>query len=415
MTYKQALALLHARPDFEQRQDYSYVHDFKLARVAFALTTLGDPQNSFSSIVVAGTNGKGSVAAMVAEGLRAQGYKVGLYTSPHMLDLRERIKVNKTLISTRAFAAVFGTMKERLHERMMKTLTYFEFLTIAAFMYFDKEQIDFAVLEVGMGGRLDATNVVDPIVSVITKIGFDHEHKLGNTLTKIAREKAGIIKRNGVVVSSPQHPEALAVIRGTAKRQCADLHVVKKSKFFLPLKLLGAHQQENARVAYKTLECIDIFLRNQLDRKLLKRTLCSVTVPGRLERFPGTPVLVLDGAHNPAAIDASFTALKKIYPQKPCIAVMGVARDKNLARILPVIERHKMKVVVTQSSSARARPVDDLMCAAGESSSMLAGTSDIKKALSLARMIVGQKGIVIVCGSFYLVADVKELLRRTGQ
>ncbi len=266
-----------------------------------------------------------------------------------------------------------------------------------------------------MGGRLDATNVVDPIVSVITKIGFDHEHKLGNTLAKIAREKAGIIKKNGVVISSSQHPDALTVIRATAKKQNADLHVVKRGKTFLPLRLIGDHQQENARVAYKTLECIDIFLRHQLDRALIKRTLGAVTVPGRLERLSSAPLIILDGAHNPAAIDAAFSAVKKLSPGKPCVAVMGVARDKNLARILPVIERHRMRVIATQSSSSRARPADEILSMAGANSSVMLGVRDIKKALALAQTCVGPQGIIIVCGSFYLIADVKRIFKRIPQ
>ncbi|MBN1492564.1 MAG: bifunctional folylpolyglutamate synthase/dihydrofolate synthase [Candidatus Omnitrophica bacterium] len=409
MNYKQVLAFLNARPNFERSQKYSYKRDLDLARVRNALTALNDPHYSYPSIVVAGTNGKGSVCAMLSAALCAHGYRVGLYTSPHIIDIRERIQVNGVWISTIAFRHIVSRIRRKVLAKILRSLTYFELMTVIMFVYFAQKKVDIAVLEVGMGGRLDATNVVKPLVSVITEIGFDHEDKLGRTLSKIAGEKAGIIKKHGLVVSAPQKPEAAKAITACARKQDAHLYMLKRNNAKVKMRLLGEHQRENYYVALHALRCIRPFLPHSLQESVIKRAMTCVTMPGRLELIARRPDVFLDGAHNAAALDKSFKALTKTFPGRRRVIVIGIARDKNLKRIVKVIERHRLKMILTQSSSERALSFHDFICAVSGSSAIIAGSKDVRAAIDLARTSVGAGGVVHVCGSFYLIADVKKI------
>ena len=393
-----------------------------LGEISAVMDRLGNPQNEYRSILIAGTNGKGSTAAMLSSMLSSAGLKVGLYTSPHLSDFRERIRVNNVLIDESELAVLAGESR-RVSEGK---LTYFEFATALAFLHFRRRGVDIAVLETGMGGRLDATNLVNPELSIITNISADHMEYLGKNLTQIAREKAGIIKKNGICITGVRYKPALAVLEETCRLRRSKLLVLRKdmgvrvkegggfeyrglSKTFhdLRIPLVGSHQRDNAALALAAVEVLGEkgFL---ISESRIREGLAGTRWEGRLEIMSRSPLVILDGAHNPAGISALLKALAGNFSYRKLIFVFGVLKDKKYKAMLGRICRAADRVFLTTPASDRALPPE-------QAGPIQANTVVEKRpalALQKALLCAGPEDIVCVAGSLYLVAEIREILTK---
>lgn len=352
MKYEQALAYIENLGEFRC--------DFNLTRIRNFLEKLGNPQDKIKTIHVAGTNGKGSVCAYISTVLQKAGYRVGLYTSPHLLDIRERIQLDCKKIPKKDFAEFVSNYA--LHPTPY-TLTYFELLTAMAFWYFERERVDFAVIEVGLGGRLDATNVVrNPLVSVITNISLEHTQYLGNTISKIAREKAGIIKNNGFVVTGTSGI-ALQTIEKIAKIKKAQVIISKKQKNY-KTSLFGKHQKQNADLAMEVCRLLDIPEKYIIDG--LQNTIWPARFDIRQLKMKnateGSPYgeklkIVLDVAHNPSGIEMLKDSIKKYFGKKINF-VFGVLKDKDYKEMIKIISSVAKNVFISAPKNERALSVE---------------------------------------------------------
>jgi dihydrofolate synthase/folylpolyglutamate synthase len=355
-------------------------------------SVLGHPENSFRSVLIAGTNGKGSVAKLLSSMMP----EAGLYTSPHLVRLNERIRIGEDEISDPDLKEVFEIVKQPAStaKTLLYPPTYFEMVTAMAFLYF-RDRVDFAILEVGLGGRLDATNIVKQEVSVITSIGMDHQEFLGNTIDEIASEKAGIIKGGGPVVVGPSAD--LAVIREKAgSRLIVARENDLKSYPDLRPQLLGRHQLENIAVAVRTAECLGI------SREDIVAGVNRTTWPGRLERIGR---FLLDGAHNVPAATALAAFLQESYPEGVWI-VFGAMADKQYEEMISILRPHAQQFVFTQAKTGRAKPAQELQ---GLVSGSYAA-STVAEAIAVARTHAPAGSTILVCGSLYLIGDARPLI-----
>lgn len=396
---------------------------FELKRIAKVLKAFGDPQDRLKVIHVAGTNGKGSVCAFLSSILQEAGYKVGLYTSPHLIDVTERIQINRWNINRKVFAEIIGEVKS-VSESFRIKLTYFELLTAVAYIFFEREKVDIAIIETGMGGRLDATNVVrKPLVSVITNVDYDHTEYLGKTLAKIAREKAAIIKDHGIMVTTVAQPEILAVIKAQCRKKNsklirADKEVIIPGQWALGLK--GWHQKKNAACAVgavKALRCQGV----KISERAIKQGLAKAFWPGRLEVFKLAPrnsqpaTVLLDGAHNPAGTRILVENIKSSnFSYKQLICVFGVLKDKNYQEMISQLGPLIDKVILTQPMSERALAVGKMMplWRAYLASANIGQEVTIGKALKKALALSGQRDLVCVTGSLYTVGEARQEILR---
>ena len=391
---------------------------FDLASVSRLLEELGRPDRAWPSIHIAGTNGKGSVAALLDSVLRAAGYRTGLYTSPHLVRVNERIRVGGREISDADFAARFARVQQAVegllasHE-LPHHPSFFECLTAIAFQHFREAGCQIAVLETGMGGRLDATNVVTPLVSVITLIDFDHEAYLGSSIEQIASEKAGIIKPGVAVVTGAQRPEAAAVIERTARERGARLVETGESSLngSLRVGLPGRHQRANAALA---LAAIDELRRQGLNLPMdaVARGLAGVRWPGRLEMIEGEghAAVLLDGAHNPAGARALEAYLAEELAGRRLVLLFGAMRDKAVEEIAEILFSRFAAVVLTRPNQKRAASPAALAEAAGHLNRCVREIEDVAAAFRAASALAGPDGVVVVSGSLYLVGEVRPLL-----
>ena len=400
---------------------------FGLESITELLMRLGNPQNSYKTILIAGTNGKGSTAAMTASILHSAGYKVSLYTSPHLIDVRERIVVSGRKITKKEFSQAVTDVKSKLKQQV----TYFEFLTAAAFLYFQRQQVDIAVLEVGLGGRLDATNVCKPFVSVITNIGFDHTAYLGSSLRAIAREKAGIIKRSGVCITAAKQKQVLEVLNSVcldrrAKLYCLGRDIkIKRQKDGLltyqglqrnlknlPLPLRGSHQCSNAALA---LAAVELCGKNgfQVDDAAISRGLANTHWEARLEILQNNPLFLIDGAHNPAGMRVLCQALKRDFSYRRLIFIFGALADKNYREMLRIIALLSPKIIVTQLKAGRAVPVDDMKRVLNKRGYPVIITENVGKAIERAQAIACRQDLICATGSLYLAGEVKQIFPQT--
>jgi dihydrofolate synthase/folylpolyglutamate synthase len=404
---------------------------FGLDTTRALLRQLGAPQRRYPVLLVAGTNGKGSVVAYVDAGLRAAGLRVGRYTSPHLVRLNERIAVGGRLIPDAALARAIGRVRAAAaalvrRRRIPAHPTHFEVLTVAALDHFARARVDVAVLEVGMGARLDATNVTAPLAGAIVTIARDHEAWLGGDLTRIAREKAGVLRRGRPTVLGPLPPAARAEIASAARRRGARLHesarevTVREHGGRVDLAtphgryrglraLPGAHQRTNLAVAVRLMEVArDAGLDVDLARAV--RGTAGARWPGRLQWVPGRPPLLLDGAHNPAAARALARHLDGLG--RPVTLLFGAMKDKRIAAMARALFPRAARVVLTSVGGPRAaRPQDIVRRARGAGRAPRVAPGP-RQALRLAREITPRDGVVVVAGSLYLVGAVLELLRR---
>jgi dihydrofolate synthase/folylpolyglutamate synthase len=398
---------------FSQTNEYRSIK-YDLKNIQILLERLGNPQQSFRSILIAGTNGKGSVAAM----LSAMMPDAGLYTSPHLQRFNERFRIGPNEISDADLAAAYQEVTAATADLsgLLYPPTYFELTTAMAFVYF-RNRVKFAILEVGMGGRLDATNVVRQDVSVITSIGFDHEKYLGNNLDQIAFEKAGIIKSNEPVVIGPE--AEFDVIRDNAgqrlymtqylQRQVRplgggyfELDLITPIRQYKNLRpsLAGAHQLDNVVVAIRAAECL------KLSREQVERGVNSAVWPGRLERIAGQPSFLLDGAHNERAMQALCAMLEESYPDGVPM-IFGCMADKNYEAMLTLLRPRVRQMIFTKAEGRRSKEPSELQ-ALWPSAHV---TGSAREAIELARAGFDPGDTVVVCGSLYLIGEARSALQ----
>jgi dihydrofolate synthase / folylpolyglutamate synthase len=437
LTFAEALNYLESFINYERQPQVPYTREaFDLMEFERFLARLDHPHRRLKTVVVAGTKGKGSTAAMIASIAQASGLKAGLYTSPHLCSIRERIRVNGEMVSEEDFAGLVSDLMPHIEAAGMAGVrrfrTFFEILTAMALVHFQRLGVDLAVLEVGMGGRLDATNVATPLVSVITPISFDHTEVLGDTIPKIAREKAGIIKPHGLAVVAPQRAEALTVIREVCLARGArlldvaqelrwhplhyswegsvfDLDDVVRSYSMLEVPLAGPHQLMNAATAIATAEqlqaqglCISV--------DGIRRGVKQVQWEGRLETVSRQPWIVLDGAHNRDSARCLREALMTCFQYRRLILVLGISANKNLAGIIEELTPLAVVTVATRAMVPRAAPPQQVADLAAKWSTRIIVEEDTQKALAQAIAETRQDDLLLVTGSLYLVGDAKRLL-----
>jgi dihydrofolate synthase/folylpolyglutamate synthase len=421
---------------------------FDLAHMRVVLESMGHPEGDFPSVLIAGTNGKGSTAATLASILRASGLKTGLYTSPHLMRINERVRVDGSEIDDDCFARIYGEVDEVAQRLVTQGKlpwhpSFFEMMTAIAFAHFSQQKVDIAVLEVGMGGRLDATNVVEPLISVITDISLDHQKFLGNTVGEIAREKVGIIRPGGVVVTLPQQPEANDVIGNTILdlnavgvsavpyvppvspasaeyRVPADeqrpgqapayrypLHVLGR-EILVETSLTGRHQLRNIALAIAAAEQLGKKGFAGITAESVERGIRETRWPGRFQVLPAQgewPEIVFDVAHNPAGAWALRSALSERNDDRPLIFVFGAMRDKAISEMTEILFPLASRVIATRPDNPRSASPDEIQQAARRTASDIELVADVKAALDRARIVAEAGAVIVITGSIYLVGE----------
>ncbi len=423
-TYKEVLNYIYSHTNFERKQMPKYnMTTLDLSRITGVMEKIGRPHQKYPVMLIAGTKGKGSTAAMCHSMLVAAGYKTGLYSSPHLHTFRERIRINNDLISEEDVLALVNGLRGYFDEVM--GLTAWEIMTTLAFKAFAGKKVDIAVLEVGLGGRLDATNITTPAVSVITPISYDHTHLLGNTLSKIAGEKAGIIKEGGLVVSGYQYPEAMTVIEAVCREKKARLRAVEDEMncrvgrtslqgqtIFANgeayhLALLGRHQAHNACTALMAIDALQNETPLQISAEARAAGLATVRWPGRLEILNQAPLLLLDGAMNGDSARKLRQTLQHYFPGRAVIYVVGVSRDHDYRVILEELLPHSRHVIATQANHPRATPPETLAAVAHTLGYQIDAAGSVEQALQQAVNSANDTGLICVTGSLFCVADAR--------
>jgi len=442
--YEEALEYLYGFVDYSLTHNFPSPEYFDLDRIDSFLKILGNPHKKYPIIHIAGTKGKGSVAAMCASVLQTAGYKVGLYTSPHLSDYAERFQINNRPIQHDQLVTLVDEIKPYLQGDT--SLTTFEISTALAFLYFARQGATAVVAEVGLGGRLDATNIVKPVVSVITSISYDHTSVLGETLGDIAAEKAGIIKSGIPVVVAPQRDEALKVIEEIAADRGATLYYVGREYHFAPGKrtldrqeflvwthaeralwqayqkpntpwkwepirlmipLLGDHQMENAATAYAALQ---IARKNGIPvgEQAIKDGLLNVVWPGRFEILQSEPPLIVDCAHNRDSAAKLRQTLDDYYPDRPVLLVFGVSEDKDVAGMLGELAPRVESIITTRSYHPRSMDPEKLAQLSKSTGLPVRAIPRVEDALREALNLVDPQGMILVAGSLFVAAGARD-------
>jgi dihydrofolate synthase/folylpolyglutamate synthase len=437
-TYESAVAKLMALG-----HELLSARKFDLEHMRRLAGALGNPHRRLQSVLIAGTNGKGSTAAALSSMAQAAGYRTGLYTSPHLLRVNERMQINQEAISDAEFALMFERVDAAATGLVVRGElpwypSFFEMLTAMMFEYFASAGVDLAVLEVGMGGRLDATNIADPCISVITDIDFDHQKFLGDTLPEIAREKAGIMRPKGLVVLLPQHPlvnEALGeeILKRDAKPVSAVKHMppitpdagkhttaapalvgqnrfpltVMGEEIMVDFPLAGRHQLRNLALAITAAEQLNSFGFRILPQHI-QQGIRNTRWRGRFEVVPeeaGFPEIVLDVAHNPAGAWALRSALSTFYEDRPLTFIFGAMRDKAIQEIADILFPLAQHVIATRADNPRAASQADIIDFGRHSQAEVLAEPSVTAALERARLLAGSKGVVVITGSIYIVGE----------
>lgn len=471
MSYETAVASMFA---LGHELAHTPSNKFDLAHMRVLLGAMDHPEGKFPAVLIAGTNGKGSTAATLASILRASGLRTGLYTSPHLIRINERIRLNGEEIGDEDFAGLHGEV-DRVAERLVAQAdlpwhpSFFEMMTAIAFAYFARERVEIAVLEVGMGGRLDATNVVQPLVSVIADISLDHQKFLGNTVSEIAREKVGIIRPGGVVVTLPQQPEANDVIgntildlgargvsavqyvppvspgsgdylvssTGRASRDQEESVTAKEAAesakhggdsfqphYRYPLQvmgkeilvespLVGRHQLRNVALAVAAAEELSRMSFPQITPESVEQGIRQTRWPGRFQVLPahsGWPELVFDVAHNPAGAWALRSALSERYDNRPLIFVFAAMRDKAISEMTEILFPLADRVIATRPENPRSASPEEIQQAGSRTGARIEAIAEIGTALNRGRVTAGPDAVMVVTGSIYLVGEAMRLL-----
>jgi len=440
MNYTETIAYLHSLIDYEKmRLDRYTPETHNLARVEQLLAAVGNPQAHFPSVHIAGTKGKGSTAAMCEACLRAAGYRTGFYISPHLHTFRERIQVDRQNIAREKVIALVEEI--RPHVERIPGVTYFEAITAMGLLHFARSKVDVAVVEVGLGGRLDATNILTPQVSVITSLSLEHTYLLGDTLAEIAYEKAGIIKPGVPAVSAPQRAEAIKVMETVSREREAPLTEIGRDWEYEPgpadldgqaftvrriadggseldgaywMPLLGRHQLENGANAIAALEIVG--QRGfHITAEAVREGLRTVHWPGRMEILSREPLVIVDGAHNPYSMQSLCEALREWFPGQRWVLIFGASVDKNVAGMIKELLPISDYVITTRSDHPRAAaPVElaDTVASVGGGAEIRV---NMRKSLRRGLAMVTPGSGLLVTGSVHLVADAREeWARHTG-
>ena len=436
MNYSQALRYLGTFINYEKIPAYPYKESLTLKRIRGFLDKIQNPQAGLNCIHVAGTKGKGSTCAFLTYILREAGFKVGLYTSPHLSDFRERIRIlnaqRPTPNAQRDFEGMISKsdlldLANRLKPEIDKynktsaygPLTFFEVYTAIAFKYFQEQQVDFCVLETGLGGRLDATNVVKPLASVITPISYEHTQKLGKTLKQIAGEKSGIIKPQAITISSPQRKEALRVIEQKCNEAGSRLYQVGKDIVYkkrgqgldlkttrnnykgLQVNLIGEHQLVNASVAVGVIDALGLVK----SKAVIKRGLINTKWPARCEVIGLKPLVVLDGAQNAASAKALKEAVRNNFKYNKLILVLGIFCDKDIKGVIAQLSGLADTVILTRANNLRAAQPSRLARYFKNKPTFM--TKSVKQAREKAKTIAKKDDLILVTGSLYVAGEYK--------
>lgn len=428
MNYNEALQFIHESHKFGMR--------LGLDNIKKLLELLGNPQNNLKIIHVAGTNGKGSTCSFISSILKESGYKVGLYTSPFLETFTERIRVNGENIREEEVGKIVSLIKEKIEIMVSEGYSYpteFEIVTAMAFYYYNQEKVDFVALEVGLGGRYDATNVIDkPVVSAITSISLDHTGILGDTLAKIAFEKGGIIKENCPTIVYPQQEEASEVI----KNICAE----KKSKYIecdfknieikssninsqiyncningkelrdLEIKLIGAHQIKNSIVALNVIEYLNDIKITNISEENIRKGLLETKWPGRIEKISENPMFIIDGAHNEEGAKSLANSIDKYFENKNKILVIGMLEDKDIDSVLDLLIPKFNKVITTTPDNPRAIDANKLKEKIERYNIEVTCKPNIKEAVDYALEISNKDDVIISAGSLYMIGNVRTII-----
>jgi dihydrofolate synthase/folylpolyglutamate synthase len=416
---------------------------FDLAHMRRLAEALGNPQRRLASVLIAGTNGKGSTAATLAAIAQTAGYRTGLYTSPHLLRVNERMQINREPISDAEFAVIYERVETAACELVAAGElpwhpSFFEMLTAMMFEYFASAGVELAVLEVGMGGRLDATNIVEPCLSVITDIDFDHQKFLGNTLPEIAREKAGILRPKGKVVLLPQHPQVNDTLgREIMERDARAISAVKhmppvspgamdftgglRSRYPLTVMgeeitvdspLAGRHQLRNLALAITAAEELN-HCGFRIRARDVEKGIRGTQWPARFQVFPaeeGTPEMVIDVAHNSAGAWALRSALSTFYEDRPITLVFGAMRDKAIHEIAGILFPLAERVIATQADNPRAASAEEIRESAAHTQAEILEEGSVSSALDCAMKLAGSNGVIVITGSIYLAGEALRIL-----
>jgi len=433
-TYSQATAWLFGQTDYEKQTRLRYnVSTFNLDRMQALLKLIDNPHKKIASAHIAGTKGKGSTATMLARMLEANGYKSGLYTSPHVVDLHERISINNKNITDSELVKLINRIQAPV-EKLAKTdkPTFFEIFTAMAFLHFADNKVDIAIIETGLGGRLDSTNVLDPAVVGITSISIDHQHLLGRTIDCIAKEKAGIMKKGIQTVTVPQDPIAMKVLKKHALENKTPLSITGKdidfsyrfessrehgphtricvttptSKFeHLKVPLPGEHQAVNCGLAIAMLDKLKA-QGYEIDDKKASEGLQKVEMPGRMQLINDNPRILIDAAHNAASIKALVQTIGQHVPYDSMVVIFGCNSDKDARGMLQELQYGADKVIFTKSNSPRAIFPEDLAEMYTEICGKMCQTAfNIKEAVQIAGSAIGREDLICITGSFYLIGQ----------
>jgi dihydrofolate synthase/folylpolyglutamate synthase len=435
--YQQALDYLYSFVDYSLTRALRYSPEkFNLSRMVKLAEICGNPQKAYPIIHISGTKGKGSTAAMIASCLNAAGFRVGLYTSPHLSEFTERIQVDGEQISKAELANLIDWLKPYVTQ--VPELTTFELTTLLGFEYFKEKKVDFGVIEVGLGGRLDATNIVEPLVSVITALSMDHMSVLGNTLEKIAFEKGGIIKQRKPVVLSPQKPEAEEVIQTICKERNSSLIQVNKQIHFCPEEhdldkqvfqmwceaeicnkyssdqpielttpLLGYHQMENAATAFAALSVVQKAGYN-ISETAFQKGYATVKWPARFEILQHNPPVIVDSAHNRDSALKLRRTLQDYLPGKPFILVFGASEDKDVEGMFAELLPGMVQVIATQSVHPRALDADEIVRIAEKFEIPARAIKNVTDAVDIAFESAGKTCGILATGSLFIAAAVRD-------
>jgi dihydrofolate synthase / folylpolyglutamate synthase len=436
-TYKETLDYIYGFVDYEKLPGASPKR-MNLDRIRALVDGLDHPEHHWPAVHIAGTKGKGSTASMLASIVQQSGYRVGLYTSPHLVSVRERIVVNGIPISEEDVSQLVDKMRpviEHTHQSSDGFASSFDIMTALAFLFFKEQHVDLAVIESGLGGRLDSTNIIEPIVCAITPIGLDHTDRLGKTIPEITREKSGIIKRGVPIVSAPQTPDARAIINEVCKSQESTLYEVgtdihytiqgenteqqmfdirgrKQTYQQLTMPLLGEYQACNAATAVGVVELLTK-MGFQISPDNINRGLKEVHLPGRVQVLEHQPWLILDGAHNVLAAENLTRTLQRLFPCRRSVLVLSIHQDKAVDELCRVFASYADEIIVTARRVLRKRQADPDKVAAlcRQMGTPVRVASTVSNALEMARAITTPYDTICVTGSFALVGETMEVLQ----
>lgn len=410
--------------------------NYGLERTYKLLEHLGNPERDLKLIHIAGTNGKGSTTSMITEILMGEGYKVGMYTSPFIEEFEERIQINRNNIPKESLAILMDEIKvavDKVIEAGYNHPTEFEIITVLMLLYFKKENIDFGVIEVGLGGTLDSTNVIKPIIQVITSISFDHTNLLGNTLEKIAREKAGIIKKGIPTVIYPQQEEVLKVIKNKCFEMDSELYIANNenlkfknivnldkpyqllkynNEIDILLPLLGEHQIINLSVAMQAIEVLNN--KNIIDISIanIVKSIKNVSWKGRLEVLSNNPYVVIDGAHNIQGIKTLSRNIKKYFKYENLYLILGILADKDVEEMIKIITPMAKKVYSVTPNSIRGELAESLKDEVSKFNKNCKAFDKYEEAYLEALNDASEKDLILASGSLYMIGDMRKIIRK---